>query len=273
MERLKYMKSTIAVWAGVVLSTFSVEAAPLFTESFGNLSEGAGITTNNTILTYARAGTGVGSYLNARNPGSFPGASALLLATSSSLTGLGVVNGTYTPFDVGTFAFSFHTPDSFAVANDLFAFVGSGNTFSGNSAFSGNDLTAGFAISSGQLQTRNALNAWANVGPALSPDTSYELHIVFNGSGSAVSYDSGSVGAGAADIWLDGVLFGDDVSIRDMVGVSAFRIYMTGSASATPYEVDNIRLYDSPLSVPEPAPAAFGLAGGVLLALTRWRKR
>jgi hypothetical protein len=261
-EREMAMKSSsIAVWVGVVLSTFTGKSASLFTENFGSLTHGTGITTSNTALTYARVGTGSGAYLNARNPGSFAGASALLLATSSSLTGLGVTNGTYAPFDVGTFSFSLRTPPSFATGNDLFFFVGSGTTFSGNSAFSGNDLTAGFMISAGQLQTRNSLNAWENFGSGLSPDTSYSISIVFNGSASPVSYGSQLLGAGKADVWLGGMLWGDDVSIRDTVSVSAFRIYCQGSASGTPFEIDNIDLSDTLPSVPEPSVLGLLTAG------------
>ena len=262
----------VVVCIGVVLSTFGGKSAPLFMENFGSLADGTALTVNNTSLTYARVGTGAGAFLNARNPGSFSGASAWMLATSSSLTGMGVMNGTFAPFDVGTFSFSFHTPPSFSTANDLFAFVGSGNMFSGNSVFSGNDLTSGLAIAGGQLETRNSQNAWENVGSPLLPDTSYDLSIIFNGSGSTVSYGSDSVAAGKGDVWLNGALWGDDVSIRDAVSVSAFRLYCQGTASGTGYEIDTIVLDNRVPTVPEPS--AFALVAGLFLGIAVvFRKR
>ena len=262
----------VVVCIGVVLSAFGGKGAPLFTENFGSLADGTAITVNNTSLTYARVGTGTGAFLNARDPGGFSGASAWMLATSSSLTGLGVLNGTFAPFDVGTFSFSFHTPSSFSTANELFAFVGSGNMFSGNSVFNGSDVTAGFLILGGQLETRNSQNAWENVGSPLSPDTSYDLSIIFNGSDSTVTYGSDSVAGGKADVWLNGALWGDEVSIRDAVSVSAFRLYCQGTASGTGYEIDNIGLDNSVPTVPEPS--AFALVAGLFLGIAVvFRKR
>jgi hypothetical protein len=249
---------------GMVLSSTGGRSAPLFSEDFGNLADGTPITVDNTALTYARVGTGAGAQLASRNPGNFAGASASLLATSTSLTGLGVTDGTYSPFGVGTFSFSFRTPTSFDATEDLYAFVGSGNTFSGNSLFSGNDLTAGLGIVGGQFRTRNSLNAWEDLGAPLLPGTDYDLSVVFNASGSPVAYGSESVAGGTADIWLNGTLFGDDVSIRNAVGVSAFRLYTTGSAGAQPFEIDEIRLYDSAVVVPEPSALALGALGTVL---------
>jgi hypothetical protein len=235
----------------------------LFTEDFGSLADGTAITTNNTTLTYARVGTGAGAYLNARNPGAFAGSSALLLATSTSLTGMGVTNGSFSPFDVGTLAFSLRTPGSFT-ANDLYILTGSGASFSGNTAFNSAELTAGFLISGGQLQTRNSSSVWQNVGSPLMTDADYAMRIVFNGSSSLVPYGTDSVAAGTADLWLNGVLFGDDVSIRDAVSASAFRIYTTGGAAALPFEIDDIQLHDAAVLVPEPSAVSLGLLGGIL---------
>lgn len=259
------MKTYILMFAIVVSASSSgVNAAPLFVEDFGALAHGTGITTDNTALSYARVGTGAGAYLNARNPGSFSGSSAVLLATSTSLTGIGVTNESFSPFETGTLELSFHTPAAFDQANDLYLFVGTGSTFMNNSLCSGNDMTAGFSISSGQLQTRSSANIWEAIGTPLLEDTSYNLRIVFNGSSSAVSYGAQSVAPGTADVWLNSALFADDVSIRDAVDVSAFRIYTTGSAADAPYEVDNIRLFDTASPVPEPSLAILAIICALL---------
>jgi hypothetical protein len=266
------MKRTMAVVCmGAVISTFAGKAAPLFMENFGNLADGTALSANNTSLTYARAGAGAGAFLNARDPGSFSGSSAFLLATSTSLTGLGATNGSFAPFRVGTLSFSLRTPVAYG-AGDLYATLGSGNSFSGNTGFSTAELTAGFLLSNGQLQTRNLAGAWENVGAPLAADSSSTLHIVFNGSTSSLSYGVESLGAGKADLWLNGVLWGDDVSIRNAVDVSAFRFYTTGNASALPYEIDDIQLFDSAVSVPEPSVLSLVMAAGFLAFAADRRK-
>jgi hypothetical protein len=253
-------KAMVVVCMGAVISTFAGKAAPLFIEDFGSLAEGTAISANNTSLTYARFGTGAGAYLNARSPGSFSGSSALLLATSTSLTGLGVTNGTFTPFNVGTLSFSLRTP-GVSGSSALYALVGSGASFSGNGAFVTTELTAGFLISGGQIQTRNSSSAWQGFGSSLLDNTAYDLRIVFNGSSSTVNYGTDSLAAGTADLWLDGTLFGDDVSIRNAVGTSAFRFYTTGNTSALPYEIDNIQIFDSAVHVPEPSMISLFVTG------------
>jgi hypothetical protein len=261
----------LCICIGMVLSTLGTNAASLFSEDFGVIGEAAPITIENTALTYARVGAGTGAHLKARNPGSFTGASASLLATSTSLTGLGVTNGSYPSFEVGTLAFSFRTPQSFGVVDDLYAFVGSGAMFSGNVVFNGNEVAAGFAIAGGQFRTRNSANTWEDIGDLLLADSLYNLHIVFNGSSDSVVYGADNVAAGKADVWLNGALFGNDISIRNATGASAFRIYTTGSAGATPFEIDNIRLFDGAMVVPEPRLLSFILVGGLLWWALRQR--
>jgi len=80
------------------------------------------------------------------------------------------------------------------------------------------------------------------------------------------------VASGTADIWINGALFGDDVSIRNATGVSAFRLYTTGSAGAAPFEVDDIRLYNSANAVPEPSLGALAAVAGLLAMGVRYRR-
>lgn len=247
------------------------EAGLLFSEDFGDLANGTLITTGNTDLTYVRVGTGTGAALSAVNPGSFGGASVSLLATSTSLTGVGVLNETYSPFAAGTFSFSIKP----GADSTFIATLGTGTTFSNNSGFSTAQLTAGFQLTTaGSLNTR-AGGAWVSTGITLTAGIGYDLEIVFNGSGDALAYGFGeSVDAGTADIWVDGELLAEGVSIEDAVDVSAFRLYATGGAGSSPVEIDNIALFDSVppgIVVPEPgtgALAALGV-GGLLLARRR----
>lgn len=264
------MRAKIAVFAGLlVVIPASSHADLVFAEDFNSISDGTTITTANSDLTYARVSTGAGSFLKSKDPGSFGGASANLFSSSGSLTGVGVTSGSFTAFDVGTFSFSLRTPAGFGTGagNDLYLFLGTGTTtFSGNSTFTGNDLLAGFSIFGGQLQTRNLANSWANVGSPLSASTSYQVSILFNGGSVDATYGLEGIAAGKADIWINGTLFGNDVSIRDNQSVSAFRIYTLGSTGSAGYEVDNIEL-NSVLITPVPEPSTWALFGAGVIGL------
>ncbi len=98
--------------------------------------------------------------------------------------------------------------------------------------------------------------------------------MVFNNTIATVAYGSYSVAAGTADFWVNGVLFGDDVSIRGAQSTTAFRMYTTTTGS--PLEIDNIALFDTavaPAPVPEPSTLALATLGGVACLFAFRRKR
>lgn len=256
--------------------------AQIFSENFGNNTDGTTITTANTSFTYARISTGATPTLAFKNPSSFgTGASAQLLATTASLTGLGVTSGTYTAFDVATLNFDLRTPTAFSAASSFFFGAGTGTTtFTNNSTFSTADLMGGFQVITGGAVQSRAGGVWNTIaGVTLNSATNYSFSVVMNGSASTVNYGTGgSVGAAKADLYLNNVLVGDDVAIQDSASVSAFRMYVVSQAAANGgYELDNVQLFDSAVMpgagvIPEPgtlALAALGLAG---LALRRRRK-
>jgi len=253
--------------------------AQVFFEDFGTLADDTTLSTANTDFTYLRLSTTSNSqkYIKAESPGSFSGSSMLLLSQGGSLSGVGVTSGSYTPFSVGTISLSLVTPSTFT-GSTLFIGAGTGDTFTLNNAFNGAHLAAGFQIqSSGKLQVRNASNAWADSGVTLSTGTSYDLAFIFNGSTAPVTYGGYSVAAGTTDIFVNGVLVGNDLSIRDAVDASAFRIYMTGSTSSVAYELDNIALYNSASAsaIPEPSTyaALFGAVALIGVGIHRRRAR
>lgn len=264
------------------LGIFTTTAhAQIFSETFGTNTDGTNITTANTTFTYARISTGATPTLAFKNPSSFgTGASAQLLATTASLTGLGVTSGTYTAFDVATLNFDLRTPTAFSAASSFFFGAGTGNMFTTNNTFATNDLMGGFQIiTGGAVQSRSG-GVWNTIaGATLSSATNYSFSVVMNGSASTVNYGTGgSVAAARADLYLNNVLVGDDVAIQDGASVSAFRMYVISQAAANgAYELDNVQLFDSAVMpgagvIPEPgtlALAALGLAG---LALRRRRK-
>jgi PEP-CTERM motif len=256
---------------------------PLFSENFGTNTDGTAITTSNTAFTYARISTGATPILAFKNPSSFgAGASAQLLATTASLSGLGVTSGTYTAFDVATLSFDLRTPTAFSTGSSFFFGAGTGaTTFTNNSTFSTADLMGGFQVTTGGILQSRSAGAWNTVsGVTLTSATNYSFSVVMNGSASAVNYGSGGAVAPArADIYLNNVLVGDDIAIQDGASVTAFRMYVISQAAANGgYELDTVRLFDSAVMpgggvIPEPgtfALATLGLAG---LALYRRRQK
>jgi hypothetical protein len=261
----------VIVACAAVLATMDASGGGiLFSEDFGSLSDAAALTPSNTAFTYIRLSAGASPILEAQSPGSFTGSSLLLGATTTSLSGVGVSGG-YTPFNIGELSFDVRLPSGLASNSTLFFGVGTGPTFTKNVTFSGNELTAGFQIHQYKLQTRTSTNVWADVGELLSPDANYRVDIYFNGSSSPYDYGKGSVDAGAADVYVRGVLMGKSVSIRNVVNTSAFRIYATSVPAGSAYELDNVTLVD--YTVPEPSVAMALMAGWALIAGTVRRRK
>jgi hypothetical protein len=256
----------IAAVAAISACTAAARAGIVFREDFGELADATVPTTSNTAFSYVRLSAGASPTLEVQSPGSFSGSSLLLGATTTSLTGVGMGGG-YTPFDVGELSFDVRLPSGLASASVLFFAVGTGTTFTGNSTFSGSQLTAGFQIHQYQLQTRTSANVWADVASVLSPETNYHLDIYFNGSASPYNYGAGSIDPRTADVYLGGVLMGKAVSIRDAVDVTAFRIYSVSAPAGTAYELDNIMLVD--YTVPEPSTFILVLSGSALCGARR----
>ena len=281
MIKKTILLSAAASW---LLAGGAFAQTTLVNENFDEVAAGTAITaTNTTALNYARFGTGTGASLNAQTSTlTTPGQSALLVATSASLTGIGTSG--LANFSAGILSFSVATPSTLGT---FFFATGTGATFTSNSTFSGSDLLAGFQITStGLLQTRNSSNAFVTIAsaPTITASTAYTIKAVFNGSASTVTYtsgtNSGTVAPDTADFYLNGTQVGDDVSIRQAATGSAFRIYTTGATAATGYEVDNVVLTSLvagavvPIVVPEPSTYACVILGGFgVLAMGRFRRR
>ncbi len=252
----------ILVLAAMVFYALAVNktsnAGLIFSENFGSLSNNATITTSNTDFTYVRSGTG-GSVV-ALNPSNFGSGSSLNLGGSSggSLTGVGVQTGLGSNRLID---FSLDLRAINGTTGTLVMLMGSGNTFTTNNTFANNDLFFGLQITSGALQYRVS-NAWSNVtGGTITQDIGYNLRVVANGTANSVSYGiSDLVGASRMDIYLDGVLIGNDLSFTNLQDASGFRIYQVNSSRR--FEIDNISISNSVSSVPEPS--ALLLVGSII---------
>ncbi|MCD8483287.1 MAG: hypothetical protein LR015_11865 [Verrucomicrobia bacterium] len=161
----------IATLAIASVSQAELAASVIFSEDFGSLANGTGITTSNTGLTYVRIGTQGGS-INAQNPSSFGSGASLSLVgpTGGSLNGFGVESG----LDIGgltVMEFDLRLGNT----NGTFAFgLGSGNSFTGNSTFATAQGLYWFQITGGELQRRTS--SWIAVD-TIATATNYSIAI------------------------------------------------------------------------------------------------
>jgi hypothetical protein len=255
--------------AGLVMVTATSHAAILFNETFGSLADGTPLTTANTSFNYARASTGSNPVLAAINPGAFSGSAGLLSATTTSITGLGAISGTYSAFDVGTFSLSLRTPAD--ISGTFFLGTGTGTTtFTNNTGFSTNDLLFGIQISNGVLQTRTG-GTFVTFGSTLAASTNYDIEVDFNNSATtAINSLGGSIATKTADVFINGVLVGDDIGIQGAQSATGFRLYTISDVAGNSFQIDNVVLTSV---VPEPS-SALSLVGGLgMMLLMRPRSR
>jgi hypothetical protein len=259
------LKHFTALAAILAFGTLSGQAAIIYSQDFGTLSDGTTL-----VGTFGgRVGTGT-PVLEAQNPSAFgTGASALIAASGTSQTNL--KQGGFTAFDIGTLSYSLRTNSNSGI---FLAMLGDGVSVTGNGGFTGTDLLGAWQINAGQLQARTGTSGsqtWTNVGSALTVSTNYIFSIAFNGSASAVTDYVGTndLGIGRADIWINGTLVGDDVDLPDAKSVVALKFY-TESNAGSAFQLDNVVLQNVATMVPEPGAALIGGLG--MLTLLRRRR-
>lgn len=269
-EIIMKLKSTnLAVMAFTALAAVSSQGAVIYSQDFGTVADGTSLvgTFGGRLGTSTPTGNNI---LEAQNPSVLgTGASALMAAAGGSQTNF--KQGGFTAFDVGTLSFSLRTNSN---TGTFLAMLGNGASLTDNSGFTGNQMLGAWQIATGQLQARTGTSGsqtWTNVGPTLTANTNYIFSIAFNGSASALTDYSGTndLAAGRADIWLNGVLFGDDIDIIDAQSVVALKFY-TENNGGSAFQLDNIVLQNVATVVPEPSAALLGALG--FLALLRRRR-
>ncbi|QYY35060.1 hypothetical protein [Ruficoccus sp. ZRK36] len=115
-----------------------------------------------------------------------------------------------------------------------------------------------------------------------SMDTAYAVTIVFNNSADSMSYAGGSVASKTMDVYLDGVLIGDDVPGSGGDGVSEDPVTYSNIANvnfaAKSYSSFQDALYiddmkvSSDISIPEPASSSVLAGIGILMLSFLWRR-
>jgi PEP-CTERM putative exosortase interaction domain len=249
------MKKISAILTIIALTIAGANAQTIvFSENFGNLTDGTDISTSNTSLTYVRIGNGGGSIV-AENPSSFgPGASAFITGpTNASLNGIGVQSTLdFHGASIITFSVDLRFTD---LSGNVVIGLGSGGVFTNHNGFSTNDGLFWLQANGTNLQRRTSSN-WVDIsGVTLAVDTNYTLLVEVD------------VTAGQMDIWLNGSQVADGVGVTtaSITDPTGFRIY---SVNGSNVEIDNIVL----TAVPEPASAVM-LAGGVGMILLNFRRK
>lgn len=227
----------------------SALAATVFTEDFEGTTNGENLTTSNTALTYIRIGSGGGA-ISAISPGIFGTGNAAAVTQntpSGSLNGLGVADSLPSS-NVYELTLNFRLTD---LSGDLVMGVGSGSSFTGASTFSTSQGLFWLQSDSGNFERRTG-SGWSDVGggTSLQINTNYSLRVLANGSSAPMTYIGGSLAANSMDIYLNGSILDDDVTVTTPgLFANGFRMYQVNQGN---FQVDNIALFDS-VPVPEPS--------------------
>lgn len=218
----------------------TVYAANIFTEDFDSLLSGATISTANTNFDYVRIGTSGTPTITAEEAASGEMHMKIGGSPSTSLTGVGI-KSSLGGADVITINFRLKLDNA---NGNFYVLTGNGSTFTGNStAFA--DVMLAVRSTDGALQYRDS-TSWKSASQSLIINTNYEIHIVGNRSGTTINYGAYSVADGKMDIFVDGVLIKDDVSMVNNQSVTGFKMYQTSDSAY--FRVDSITLENTALA-------------------------
>jgi hypothetical protein len=232
---------------------------PNGTLDFGNITDGTSATTTNTGFGGVRVGSAGGGF-TIQNPGKTIGSQGELRGiapTSASINSVGLTSTEYgTAATTFTIAFDLHL--SGGSSGIWYFFAGNGATFGStqSTAFSGAQIFTGlrWTFGSSNAITTNNRNGgnWSTTGIANEPfaqNTDYRVIIVGNNSSSSVNYGSNSIASYKYDLWVNGVLLGNDLSkaeISNSTSINAFRFYGESSTSnVAQLALDNVVWYNS----------------------------
>jgi uncharacterized repeat protein (TIGR02543 family) len=247
------------------------------TLDFGTPVDGTAATTANTGFGGVRTGTGGGGW-TLRNPGQTIGTAGELRGvapTSASINSVGLTSAEYgTAAQVFTTAFEVHF--SGGSSGTWYYFAGNGASFAAaqSSGFTGADVFAGLRFTYGALSTittanRNgaAFDAAGLTGSPFAQNTAYTVYVVGNNSAATVNYGNGqSVAANKYDLWINGVLAGNDLNKALLAGttnINAFRFYGENSTgNVATIALDNVKWWNQAVAPPTIAttggPLSFG---------------
>ncbi|QYY35063.1 hypothetical protein [Ruficoccus sp. ZRK36] len=181
----------------------------------------------------------------------------------------------------GQVSFKFYDPtDASSIGSGWALRIGDGYAGNGNTCF-------GIILNEGVLSAGSGTGV--NKGVTLtnySMDTAHTVTIVYNNSASSFDYSSKSVASKTMDVYLDGILIGDDVAGSGGHGVSTdpiedpltydniSNINFTSKSYSDFQDTLNIDdvIVSTDISIPEPSTSAF-LIGISVLLVTFLRRR
>lgn len=220
-----------------------------------------------------------------------PGVSGL--GSGSELVGVAPTSTSVNKFAISdfttatsSFSMSFQLQLSGGSSGTWYMFTGNGATFANSNGFTGAETYSGlrWVFGAGGAVTTNNRNAgnWNTTGLTGTPfaqDTVYNIEIYGNNSAGSLNYTRGTSQSAAAntyDLWVNGVLVGDNLAKAQLATgtvVDSFMFYgesSTGNVAAI--TLDNFFYGTDITSIPEPSTfvlIGFGLGG---LALLRRKK-
>ena len=224
----------------LILLSVSLASAPATTSaqpwsygfgtSTGSFSSGSSTTflpstPSNGGTPRVRIGTAGGSF-NLENQVIPFGAGAYLRGAAATTTSVNKVSVfDYTPGKAFTLRFRVRLGaadgSASATSGTWYLFVGDSASFSDNSTFTGRHVFAGlqwlFAASGGIITQVRSGNGWSTAGLTDTPfaqGTTLVVELYGNNSSSSIPYSHGgprTIGANSLDVWIDGVLAGDDL--------------------------------------------------------------
>lgn len=281
--------------------------APTFAVSLDSVAVGTAVTTTNSNLTYVRnAGASPKSSTVSVMESSFDeGQKSIRLLSSGysstpNIAGIGVnsiasssiyslsVDITSALWQTGSWCYvmmgEWNTGSSNQVYNpgSTVTTTGYSLTTIGQQSLFALALYGSSSLNGAVLRTITATGSYADIKDSsnttvvLTNGESYNLHIVANGSGSAITVGDDTIAAGRMGIYLDGTLVATAL-IADSVDANALRVSATGNSTGnlqTDIELANLQVWNSAVSpVPEAAATAALLGGAVLLGVVVRRRK
>ncbi len=228
--------------------------------SFGTTANSTTATTGNTGFGGIRIGTGSGSF-TIMNSGQEIGTDAELRGiapTGGSINSVGITSTEYGSAAT-TFTLAFEIYLSGGSSGTWYFFAGNGAGFAAaqSATFTGSQVFTGlrwvFGTSNAITTMNRNAGAWNATGISGTPFaqlTSYTVTIVGNNSASSVNYGSSqSVAVNTYDLWVNGVLVGNDLAKAQLPAettINAFRFYGENSTgNVATIALDNIRWWNT----------------------------
>lgn len=266
----RILSSALAAYS--VASGGAFSATLIYQEDFGNVTPSTAITSSNTSLGAARPSNGS---LTATTSTIGTGSSLRFSAatTAGTASGAWIAKGSFGALTTMTMEFSVTL--STMQTGALGITMGNGNTVANNLTNDGrnNDhFLWDLAIlgASGKVQHMTSTGTYQDTGATLSAGLSYQFLIQVNATAAAVD----GVAANTMSLYINGALVADDLQLRGATSnANGFRM---GARSATAAgdlvgEIDDIRVSNGIVAVPEPSMAVLCM-GGAVLALRRQRR-